>query len=55
MERTNLLKEKEESVEKEKQFLIQVIYMKGNLTIINLMGMDIIYGLRMDMNIKEII
>ena len=43
------------NVEMEKLFLIRVIYMKENLVIINLMGMDIIYGLKMDMNIKDII
>jgi len=38
----------------EKLFLIRVIYMKENLVIINLMDMGIIFGLKMDMNIKEV-
>ena len=42
------------NVEMEKLFLIRVIYMKENLVIINLMDMGIIFGLKMDMNIKEV-
>ena len=43
------------NVEMEKLFLIRVIYMKENLVIINLMDMGIIFGLKINMNIKEII
>ena len=47
--------EKIKNVEKEKLYLILEIRMKVNLMIINLMGMVIIFGLKMDMNMKGII
>ena len=40
---------------KEKSFLNRVILMKENSMIINLMDMDIIFGPKIKMNIKEII
>ena len=40
---------------KEKYYSNRVILMKENLMIINLMDMDIIYGQKIKMNIKEII
>ena len=43
------------NVVKEKYYSNRVILMKENLMIINLMDMDIIYGQKIKMNIKEII
>ena len=43
------------NVAKEKYYSNRVILMKENLMIINLMAMDIIYGQKIKMNIKEII
>jgi hypothetical protein len=47
--------EKIKNVEKEKYYLNQEIHMKENLEIINLTDMDIINGLKINMNIKVII
>ena len=47
--------EKIKNVEKVKYYLNQEIHMKENLEIINLTDMDIINGLKINMNIKVII
>ena len=52
---TKAILSKIKNVVKEKSFSSRVILMKENSMIINLMDMDIIFGPKIKMNIKEII